>query len=167
MPGGVLYWVSIHPFIRFWRRLGPRVTLAIHFFFMSLLGLVFFLFRAPLLAVEFGSNALLVAFGVILLATSVALRVRLSRQLTKKVLMGVAELAPNPDRFPLLTKGIYSRVRNPRYLQVMLAVLGWALIANYLESYIVFAATVVLLRIVIEPGGAYHPNRSSSSGVSP
>ena len=30
MPGALLYWFSIHPFVRFWRGVGARVTLALH-----------------------------------------------------------------------------------------------------------------------------------------
>lgn len=29
MPGGLLYWCSIHPFIRFCRKIGPRKTIAV------------------------------------------------------------------------------------------------------------------------------------------
>ncbi len=30
VPPSVLYWFSIHPFSRFWRRLGVRLTFAIN-----------------------------------------------------------------------------------------------------------------------------------------
>ncbi|HWP00391.1 MAG TPA: isoprenylcysteine carboxylmethyltransferase family protein [Methylococcus sp.] len=47
------------------------------------------------------------------------------------------ELAP--ARYPqrLLTEGPYARIRHPRYVQFMLALLGYALIANYLTVYAV------------------------------
>jgi hypothetical protein len=31
MPGAVLFWFLVHPFIRFWRRLGLRRALAIYY----------------------------------------------------------------------------------------------------------------------------------------
>ena len=32
VPPTILFWFSIHPFIRFWRRLGTRLTLVVHCF---------------------------------------------------------------------------------------------------------------------------------------
>jgi hypothetical protein len=31
MPGAVLFWFVVHPFVRFWRRLGLRRSMAIHY----------------------------------------------------------------------------------------------------------------------------------------
>jgi hypothetical protein len=31
MPGAVLFWFLVHPFVRFWRRIGLRRSLAIHY----------------------------------------------------------------------------------------------------------------------------------------
>jgi protein-S-isoprenylcysteine O-methyltransferase Ste14 len=56
-----------------------------------------------------------------------------------KVLLGLPEIAP--DRFPraLITDGIYARMRHPRYVQFLIALSGYALIANYLAGYLVVA----------------------------
>ncbi|MGD0201865.1 MAG: isoprenylcysteine carboxylmethyltransferase family protein [Bryobacteraceae bacterium] len=148
-PGAVLYWFSIHPFIRFWRRVGPRLTLLIHYSGVMVLAFGLFLFRKPLLSVEFGTHPLLIALAVPLLAVALVLRVQISRHLNKRILTGLPELAPDRHSTPLLTEGFYARVRHPRYLQVMLTFLAWALLANYLATYLIFAASVVLLRIII------------------
>jgi hypothetical protein len=31
MPGAVLFWFLVHPFVRFWRRLGLRRTMALNY----------------------------------------------------------------------------------------------------------------------------------------
>ncbi|SPF56712.1 putative Isoprenylcysteine carboxyl methyltransferase [Candidatus Sulfopaludibacter sp. SbA4] len=149
MPGGLLYWCSIHPLIHFWRRIGPRKTIAVHLAGLTLLAYLFYLLRKPLLAVEFGSRPAFLVPGLLLIALSVAMRARVSRHLTGKILTGMPELAP--DKYPvhLLTDGPYARVRNPRYLQILVAILGWALFSNYLSSYVLFAASVILLQVVI------------------
>ena len=95
---------------------------------------------------------MLLAAGCVLLAISLVLRVKITRQLgkrTKAIISGLSELAP--ERFPatLLTEGLYGRVRNPRYLQVIVTVAAWAMIANYLAGYAVFAATLILLPVII------------------
>ena len=147
-PGGTLYWVSIHPFIRLWRKIGPAGTLTVHFSFMAVLACLVVLIRHPLLSVQFETQPVLVAASALLMAVSVVLRVRISKHLTKKILMGIPEIAPERNS-PLLTQGPFARVRNPRYLQVLMAMLAWALFANYLAGYVVFAASIVILRTVI------------------
>ena len=56
MPGGLLYWCSLHPLIRFWRRIGPRKTIAVHLTGTTLLACIFVLLRRSLLAIEFGTR---------------------------------------------------------------------------------------------------------------
>ena len=87
--------------------------------------------------------------GVLLIALSVVMRRHIAHHLTKKILMGMPELAP--EKFPasLLTEGPYARVRNPRYLQVLVLILGLALFTNYLASYAVLAVSVILVWVVI------------------
>jgi protein-S-isoprenylcysteine O-methyltransferase Ste14 len=65
--------------------------------------------------------------------------------MTPRVLVGLPELAP--ERYPqgLITTGLYARLRHPRYVQVALALLGYALIANYLAGYLVFAAWLLVM----------------------
>jgi len=149
MPGGLLYWCSIHPLIRFWRRIGLRMTIAVHLAGLTLLAYFFYLLRQPLLAVEFGSRPAVLVPGVLLIVLSVVMRARVSRHLTGKILTGMPELAPEKYQAHLLTDGPYATVRNPRYLQILVAILGWALFSNYLSSYVLFAASVILLQVVI------------------
>jgi len=62
--------------------------------------------------------------------------------------LGVPELAPDQHGIPLITGGIYSRIRHPRYVQFFLAVTGYALFCNYLALYLflpVLAATMYWL----------------------
>jgi protein-S-isoprenylcysteine O-methyltransferase Ste14 len=143
VPGAFLFWFSIHPFVQFWRRVGPRRTLAIHYGLVLLLAGAIFLIRRPLLAVDFGTDPLLVVLSIPLLAVSVALRLVLSRQLKNKTLTGLPELAPEAYRSRLLTEGVYAHVRHPRYLQFLLALLALALFANYLATYILFGLGLV------------------------
>ncbi len=135
----LLPWLLIHPFIRFWRRLGPGLTYGL---VLAITGLVMFgLFevRRVLMAVEFGTNYLLLALGILGVAGSTWMWVALHRQLSYRILFGLPEL--NPKRYParLLTEGMYARVRHPRYVQLILNVGGVALIANYLAGYVAMA----------------------------
>ena len=73
MPGAVLFWFQVHPFVRFWRRIGLRRTLAINYTLLAAFAVGVFLLRKTLLAVDFGTNPLLIAVAVPLLAASIVL----------------------------------------------------------------------------------------------
>ncbi len=149
MPGAVLYWLSIHPFIHFWRRVGTYITLRLHLVAILLLAFAIFLFRGRLLSVEYGNNALLAILGIGLYAAGALYGIQIKRQLKKRTLIGVPELAPGSRGIPIMAEGVYARHRHPRYLQLMLMTGGLALIANYLAAYVAFALTVAVILIII------------------
>jgi protein-S-isoprenylcysteine O-methyltransferase Ste14 len=148
-PGVFLYWFSIHPFIRIWRKLGVGLTMAIHYGLILLLAAGVFLIRGPLLAVDFGLHPAPGALGIGVLAVAGWWRSRLSKQIASATLMGLSEIAPERYDNRLITEGIYSQMRHPRYVQMSLAFLGWALLCNYLAVYIVFAVSIVWVILVV------------------
>ncbi|MFQ5936352.1 MAG: hypothetical protein ACE5LB_08095, partial [Acidiferrobacterales bacterium] len=116
-PGIFLFWFSIHPFIRFWRRVGPLLTLALHYTVLLLLAAGVFVARGPLLSIEFGTNPGLVALAALLFACAIVLRWKVSRHFGVKLLTGLPELAPAAYGKRLVTHGIYARIRHPRYVE--------------------------------------------------
>ena len=144
-PGAILYWFSIHPFIRFWRRLGMPRTYWIHGTAIFLLATAIFLSRGRLLRVQFGTNPILIGVAVPLFAASAALRPAISRQLTQRILTGRPEIDPRAYENHLLTEGIYAHIRHPRYAQLLLAAMAFALFTNYLASYGVFLLYLICL----------------------
>ena len=151
-PPTLLTWLVVHPFVKFWRRIGLLWTylMVTAVVFPGVVGL--FLMRRTLLAVEFGPSWPLLALGVLCLAVAVRLRVSLHRHFSNTQLMGLPELAP--DRYPqqLVTEGLHARVRHPRYLQYLLVLAGLALIANYAALYLTLAVLVpgIWLIVILE-----------------
>ena len=151
-PPTLLTWLVVHPFVKFWRRIGLLWTylMVTAVVFPGVVGL--FLMRRTLLAVEFGTSWPLLALGVLCLAVAVRLRVSLHRHFSNTQLMGLPELAP--DRYPqqLVTEGLHARVRHPRYLQYLLVLAGLALIANYVALYLTLAVLVpgIWLIVILE-----------------
>jgi protein-S-isoprenylcysteine O-methyltransferase Ste14 len=135
MPPTLLPWLLIHPFINFWRRLGPALTHGLVGSVMGLGGVGLFQARKSLLAAEFGTNYFLIALGVLAEVAAIWLWVLLHRHLALSTLLGLPELAPKKYPTGLITSGIYGRMRHPRYVQLVLAIWGYALIANYLAAY--------------------------------
>jgi protein-S-isoprenylcysteine O-methyltransferase Ste14 len=108
-----------------------------------------FSIRHELLVTDFGTSYPLLFVGILFLVLAGALRFALQKHLTVKVLLGVPEIAP--DRYPrvLITDGIYGRVRHPRYVQLLIALAGYALIANHLASYIVVALWLPAIHVIV------------------
>lgn len=151
-PGICLYWFSIHPFVNFWRQVGPRLTVAIHMGLIVLLAVGVFFLREPILKVEYGTNPGLVGIAVVLFAFTIVLRIHIYRVFKNKLLAGLPELAPEVYHSHLVTTGIYARIRHPRYLQMVLFALVAALLANYLAVYVVVVISVpgVFLLVAVE-----------------
>ena len=135
IPAAIGYWLLIHPFVRFWRRLGLRGAYGVISPLLAAIMTVMFLLRQRLLAVDWGSSLPLAVTGVACLAASGLLLRSLRKQLSVKALIGVPELDPDHSPGRLLSTGIYGRIRHPRYVQMTLALLGYALIANYPAAY--------------------------------
>jgi protein-S-isoprenylcysteine O-methyltransferase Ste14 len=92
---------------------------------------------------------LLIALGGALLLVAGALRICISRQLASRILNGYPEIAPSRYEKKLVTEGIYSRVRHPRYMQLLLALLGYAVLTNYLAVYVLFVASVFCIYLIV------------------
>jgi protein-S-isoprenylcysteine O-methyltransferase Ste14 len=132
-----LFWLLIHPFVRFWRRVGPGWTYAVVGSLWALAMAGLFLTRHALLAMEFGTNYYLAAPGLLLMAASSWLGLVWFHRMRLTTIMGLPELAPDRHPQPLITAGVYAIIRHPRYVQLYLGLLGSALIANYLAVYLV------------------------------
>jgi protein-S-isoprenylcysteine O-methyltransferase Ste14 len=149
MPGALLYWFSIHPFVRFWRGVGVRATVTIHHIMIAAVGCGLYLLRGRLLSVEYGTSPLLMAISVPALMVSLVMGRALGRQLNIGIKTGLPELASEPGSQRLLCEGIYARIRHPRYLECFISLIFCALFTNYLASYVMLATSVPVLLAII------------------
>lgn len=149
LPPVFFFWLLIHPFVRFWRRLGPGWTYGIVGSLLALGMAGLFRMRHALLGVEFGTNYYLTALGLSLLATSTWLGFRILQHMNLLTILGLAELAPDKRPGRLITTGIHATIRHPRYLQLYLGFLGSALIANYLALYLVVALWLPGIYVIV------------------
>jgi protein-S-isoprenylcysteine O-methyltransferase Ste14 len=148
LPPLFLYWLLIHPFVSFWRGkgIGPTYTMVLSMIIAGMIGL--FSLRHFLLEIDYGTNYLLVALGLLFLILSGSLRFAIQRHLGIKTLLGFPEIAPERFSRKLITEGIYARMRHPRYVQLLIALIGYALIANYLAAYLAVALWVPGIYII-------------------
>jgi hypothetical protein len=145
----VLLWFFIHPFGAFWRRLSPWTTYTAMGLVTAVLMFLVFLPRDRLLAVDFGTNYGTMALALVALALGSVIAVKRKRHLTFKILSGLPQLSAQQYPGVLLTEGIYGTVRHPRYIEVALWVLGYALFANFLALYVGFLLTIPGLLLIV------------------
>jgi protein-S-isoprenylcysteine O-methyltransferase Ste14 len=153
IPPAVLFWFVIHPFARFWRRLGAAVTYSVVLPLFVALVIVLYQVRDVLLGDDLGTNWLLFGIGFLFYALSVFIALKCRRYLRFTIFVGVPEVSRSKGPGRLLTEGIYGRVRHPRYLSVITGMIGFALIANYLGVYVmvlILLPVMFLLTIVEE-----------------
>lgn len=135
-PGAILFWFAVHPFVGFWRKLGPAVSYTILMGLMVAVGVVMVLKREAILAVEYGTNWILVALGLLAYGIAAAIEVQCRRRLKLSMLVGLPEIAPDRTAGTLLTDGVYGIVRHPRYVSVFFGLIAVALFTNYLAAYV-------------------------------
>ncbi len=146
-PLAIAYWLLIHPFAHWWRRIGSMATYLIVGICLSILGFIIFQWRDTLLAVEFGVQAPLAIAGLGLFVLARYLHYKRRRCFSTQQLVGLPELSSD-EGGQLITTGIYSKIRNPRYVETCLIALAFALFTNNLACYIVFAGYVPLICLV-------------------
>ena len=116
-----------------------------------LIGLMVLLYqlRCPLLTIDYGTHYWLVVLGLLCLGGATVLWTQHRRQLGLKTMLGVPELDPEGQAVALLTEGIYARIRHPRYVEMALSLLAYALIANYLAGYILVILFLIGIYAVV------------------
>ncbi|MGB5160837.1 MAG: isoprenylcysteine carboxylmethyltransferase family protein [Thermoanaerobaculia bacterium] len=148
IPPGFIYWFVIHPFAGFWRRLGPVKTHMIVAPAMILVGFGIYQFRQPLMRVDFGFVPPFAVLAVLSYLFAAFLELKCRRYLKLKILMGGPELAQDPSAGSLLSEGIYSRIRHPRYLSVFFGSLAVALFANFLASWLLMVLLIPVIYVL-------------------
>ncbi len=136
-PPALLYWYLLHPFVGFWRRLGKAGTFTVLGILFVATAVFFYLIREPFLATEYGTTSWLWVPGVALYLAAGVIERHVRKHLKFRILAGAPELDGDGRGGKLLTEGVYSRVRHPRYLSAVLGLAGLALFANYLWIYLV------------------------------
>ena len=148
-PASVLLWFAIHPLTRFWRGLGVVWTYSI-LSVPTLLSMAWVIVeRRWIMSVDYGTSYWTIALAVVAAGLGSVIAVKRRRHLTFDILAGAPQLSEKRYPGTLLTEGIYGKVRHPRYVEVSLFVLAYALFGNYLAGYVISLLTVVCLYPVV------------------
>jgi protein-S-isoprenylcysteine O-methyltransferase Ste14 len=149
LPSVFLYWCLIHPFVHFWRARGIATTYSIVLTLLGTAMVALFSIRHYLLTIDWGTNYWLIGLGIVFLLFSGLMRFALQKHLTLAALLGLPEIAPDDYPRKLVTEGLYGRMRHPRYVQILVALIGYALIANYFAVYLFVALWVPVIYLIV------------------
>lgn len=148
VPASMLYWLLLHPLIGLWRKAGVAATQFILWAIVALVAAALFARRGDMLASEFGFNPLVFGAGILCIIGAAIYRLRIEKFLNWRVQLGLPEIDPQKYPQQLVADGPYAHVRNPRYTQVLLALLGWSLVANYPAVYLAGALWIPAFWII-------------------
>jgi protein-S-isoprenylcysteine O-methyltransferase Ste14 len=149
LPPGLLLWFFIHPLASFWRRLGPVWTYTILAVPTFALMAGVYMAREWLLARDLGTSYPLIVFSVLTWTVVAVIAIKRKKHLSFGILSGLPEVSEKQYPGKLLKEGIYGKVRHPRHVEVILAVLAYALFANYSITYIAFFLTVPVVYLIV------------------
>lgn len=140
-----LYWFVMHPQVDYWRKhqkAGYITGLLLSWLPVTVLLVIFHrkLFRAAQPAVWE------IAAGIALIIFEVCIFWRVKKDLGAMQLVGQTELSGGGE---IVRRGIYARIRHPRYIGSFLAILGACFLAGTRAMWIVAAIWLVLTRIAI------------------
>jgi len=128
-----LYWLIVHPFIAFWRRHGNATFWFAGLFSWGLVCILLYRYRHDLLQ-SAGTPLWGVLIGLFFVALDLYLVIRAEMALGLRRLIGKTELE---GRGELITTGIFSRIRHPRYAGMFCSLFGACLMAGTLLLWIV------------------------------
>jgi len=142
-----IYWLVLHGGIGFWRKRGRgRVPYWVAAgAAWGLGGWMLYHFRANLFAATDRPLWAIVA-GLVLMGADVAILSIVESQLGGRRLVGQAELTGSGE---LAVHGLYARVRHPRYLGMMLGVLGACLLVGSRQLWLVAAVWWIAALFII------------------
>ncbi len=146
---GQTFWFLIHPFIRFWRTIGSKRTYMIVLPLVFTVAVLLFLFRHRILAVRFAPNPFLIGLGVLSYALNTCLYIQSKKYLVPRTLWGLSELSADDDAGALISKGIYRRTRNPRYLAGWCFIFSIAAMTNYLAVWLLLLFSLPGFYIIV------------------
>jgi protein-S-isoprenylcysteine O-methyltransferase Ste14 len=140
-----LFWLVVHPQIGYWRGRLHAAYITALVASWGLVTICLIVFRRALFAQKHPGD-LQIGFGLLLIAADVWLFERARQDLGTSRLIGKVELSGGGE---VVGTGIYSYVRNPRYVGMIASVLGACLLAATPLMWGICGVWLVLVLMVI------------------
>ena len=148
LPPAIGAWYLIHPFTRFWRRLGTVAAFCVIYSLLISAAVLLWHFSPALIGRDMGFQPLLIALAVPAAVLGGVIARKRRKYLNQRILVGVPEIS-TADKGKLLTEGIYARMRNPRYLEFLALSFAYVAFANYSGAWAVYALVFPAIHLVV------------------
>ena len=148
LPPAIGGWYLIHPFARFWRRLGTVASFCIIYSLLIASGVLLWHFRSLLVGRDLGFQPVLLVLAVPAAVVGGVIAAKRRKHLNQRILVGVPEIS-SADKGRLVCEGIYARTRNPRYLEFLTFSLAYVAFANYTGTWILYLLTFPAIHLVV------------------
>jgi protein-S-isoprenylcysteine O-methyltransferase Ste14 len=148
LPPAITAWYVIHPFTRFWRRLGTVAAFCVIYSLLISAAVLLWHFSPALIGRDLGFQPLLLALAVPAAGVGGIIANRRRKYLNQRTLVGVPEIS-KVDKGRLLCEGIYARTRNPRYLEFLALSFVYVAFANYTGTWVLYALTFPAIHLVV------------------
>ncbi|MFQ5724317.1 MAG: methyltransferase family protein [Terriglobia bacterium] len=148
-----LFWLVVHPAVGFWRRHPRACYYGVGTSIWVLTGVALLGLREWWLGERFSgpeTSGLVALAGAGLIVVDLWLMRQVKRDLHWRALLGLPELLRRQRPGRVATAGIYARVRHPRYLGMMSAWLGAALLSGATRLLVLVAVFMGLALLVTE-----------------
>jgi protein-S-isoprenylcysteine O-methyltransferase Ste14 len=144
------FWLLVHPFADFWRRRSGRAYAAFAIVLWLSFEAVFWMTKAFWFHQTFTRSWQLWLLGAALIAVEPLMVSRVEGQLSSPILVGWAER--DPRQFPprVVDTGIYARLRHPRYVAAISALLGLAVFSGSLRLVELSALSIPVYWLLTE-----------------
>lgn len=149
VPAALFYWLLLHSLLPVWRRLGVSAAQYLLWAAVMLVAVALSGWREVFLATDYGFQPILAAVGIIFLAGALVFRLQIERHLPWRTQLGLPEIDPVGHAQKLVTTGPYAHTRHPRYIQIALALAGWACLANYPAAYLAALLWIPLMLVIV------------------
>lgn len=148
VPPAVAAWYLIHPFARFWRRMGTVGSFCVIYSILISAAVLLWHFSPVLVGRDLGFQPVLLVLAVPAAVAGAVIAKRRRKHLSERILVGVPEVS-RTDKGRLLCEGIYARTRNPRYLEFVVFCFAYVAFANYSGAWVLYALTFPALHLVV------------------
>ncbi len=148
LPPAIGAWYVIHPFTRFWRRLGTVASFCVIYSLLISAAMLLWHFSPALVGRDMGFQPVLMVLAVPAAVLGGVIARQRRKYLSQRILVGVPEIS-TADKGRLLCEGIYARTRNPRYLEFVLLSFVYVAFANHSGTWALYALTFPALHLVV------------------
>ncbi len=148
LPPAIGAWYIIHPFTRFWRRLGVVASFLVIYSLLISAAVLLWHFSPALIGHDLGFQPLLLLIAAPAAVAGGYVAKQRRKHLNQRILVGVPEIS-NTDKGRLLCEGIYTKTRNPRYLEFLLLCLVYVAFANYSGVWVLYLLVFPAIHLVV------------------